>query len=272
MRSASLARAALPISTRPCRFTCVDRETQSLARRPRVYIAKQLRRGAPLVAAQADADDAVADVAKRDGFIEHSLSGFGAEVPHCIEDPIQRHSEIVFPTFSPTFQAFEQRRELSAPPVNDPDRDVRLRVQHILHMQFLHHAVGNEFVVLGRPQPLRDRLKCQQKSREIFVLVKSLGLFFSEHAPAVGNVGVAVIVRSERSRVAAAQLRERCRIDRALKMQVQLGLGQRADEPAGCVGTECLPSPVFRAELAAIAAVKQVHGARSPAKRRSGSR
>ena len=105
-------------------------------------------------------------------FVEHALRGVDSEMAHGVEDPVQRHAEVALAALAAAFQAFEQRSKLAAAPVNHADRDVHLRMQHVLRMQLLHHAIGDEFVVVGGAQALGDRLEGQQKSGEIFVLIK----------------------------------------------------------------------------------------------------
>src|SRR5271165_6691398 len=106
----------------------MDRETQSCLPRPRIHIAKQFRCGPSFVASQADANNAVADLAEREAFIEYAVSRLCAEVANGVENPIQRHAEVALAAFASAFQAFKQRSELAAAPVNHSDRDVHLRV------------------------------------------------------------------------------------------------------------------------------------------------
>ena len=54
-----------------------------------------------------------------------------------------------------------------------PDRDVDLGMQHVLRVQLLHHAIGDELVVVGGAQPLGHGFEGQQKSGEVLVLVQS---------------------------------------------------------------------------------------------------
>src|SRR5271165_5058860 len=143
-------------------------------------------------------------------------------MPDGVEDPVQRHSEVALATQPAALQTFEQRSELAATPMNDADRDVHLRVQHVLRVQLLHHAIGDEFVIVSSPQPLSDSLEGQQEAGEILVLVQRPGFLLGKNTSAVGDVCIAIVSGGKRSGMAAAQLRQRRRIDSALEMKVQL--------------------------------------------------
>ena len=86
------------------------------------------------------------------------------------------------------------------------DRDIDLGVANVLRGELLHHAVGDELVVIRGTQPLGHRFESQQKSGEVLYSYKLPRFFFAEDASAVGDVGVAVVRGRERSRMAAAQL------------------------------------------------------------------
>ena len=98
-----------------------------------------------------------------------------AEVADGVEDPVQRHAEVALAAQAATFQPFEQRRKLAAAPMDDSDRDIHLGMQHVLRVQLLHHAIGDEFVVVGSTQALSDCLEGQQKAGEVFVLIERAG-------------------------------------------------------------------------------------------------
>src|SRR5271166_4337959 len=112
----------------------MDCAMQSLRCRARIDIAKQLGRGTALVASQTDADDAVAGLAQRDGLVEHQPGAARAEVADGVEDPVQRHAEIALTALPSRFQSFEKRGEFTPSPVDDSDRYVHLRVQHVLRV------------------------------------------------------------------------------------------------------------------------------------------
>ena len=150
----------------------MDRGTQAFAGGTRIHIAEQLRPGSPLVSTEADADDAVAGLSQCERFIQHALGCVDAEVANGVEDPIQRHAEVALATLAAALQALEQRSELASAPVNHADRDIHLGMQHVLRVQLLHHAIGDELVVVGSAQTLGDCLKRQQESSEVLVLVE----------------------------------------------------------------------------------------------------
>ncbi len=83
-----------------------------------------------------------------------------------------------------------------------------------LGCKLLHHAPGGEFVVVRAREPLGDSLEGHQKAGEIGEMVESFGFGQGEGA------GV----------VARAELDERGGQDGAFEMEMQLGLGEAADE------------------------------------------
>jgi hypothetical protein len=98
--------------------------------------------------------------------------------------------------------------------VDDADGDVNLGVDHSLGGEMLHHAPGSQFVVF-RPDQLRcDGFKGFQEAGEVIELVKCYGLGERERA------GV----------VPGAEFNKRRGQDCSFEVQVQLGLGQTADE------------------------------------------
>ena len=86
-------------------------------------------------------------------------------------------------------------------------------MNNALRVQLLHHAIGDELVVVGGAQALGDRLEGQHETGEILVRIQGAGFFLGEYAAAVGDVGVAIIRGGERRRMAAAQLRQCGRVD-----------------------------------------------------------
>ena len=158
---------------------------------------------------------------------------FNSEVTNGVEDPIERHTEVALAALTSALQAFEQRRKFAAAPVNHSDGNVHLRMQNVLRVQLPHHAIGDELIIVGCAQPLGDGFEGQQESGEVFVLVQRASFFFGEDASAVGDVGIAIVRRGKRRGMAAAQLGQRCRIDGAFEMQMQLGLGEGKDIGAG---------------------------------------
>ena len=80
----------------------------------------------------------------------------------------------------------------------------------------LHHAPGGQFVVLGAGEQPGDGLESLDESGEVGEAVERLGLGQRERM----NI------------VAGAQLHQRRRKDGAFEVQMQLRLGQAADEVA----------------------------------------
>ena len=89
-------------------------------------------------------------------------------------------------------------------------------MQNVLRFKPLHQAVGDEFVVVGRLQVFGHSLESHQKTIEIPVTVK---LF---NVPQRAGLTMPL-----------AQFKQRRRIDRTLKMQMQLSLGKRNNKRTG---------------------------------------
>ena len=117
-----------------------------------------------------------------------------------------------------SFQAGEDRLEgrriVLAPQVDDADGDVHFGVDHALAGEMLHHAPGGQFVVFRVDQQAGDGLEGIEKAGEVGELVERLGLGEGERARVV----------------AGAEFDQRRGQNRALEVQMQLGLGQAADE------------------------------------------
>ena len=152
------------------------------------------------------------------GLPEDALGLFDGEVAHGVEDPVEREAQLAFSALAGPLQAGEDGLEgggiVVAPVIDDADSDIDLGVDHSLGGQLLHHAPGGQFVVLRADQSPGDGLEGVQKAGEVGEAVESLGLGQRERA------GV----------VASAQRDQRRGQDCAFEVQVQLGLGQAADE------------------------------------------
>ena len=162
-------------------------------------------------------------VARRE--LEDFLRFFDSEVAGCIENPQQRNTEVARAAGATALETLEDGGEILLAIKADANRNIDLRVQYGFFLQPLHQAIGNQFVVFGAAQMRADRLEGHQKTLEIGVVVERL------------NFG--------KSRVLAVQLAEfeqRSRLDRALKVQVQLRLRQLTDKSIGrASGTEVIP-------------------------------
>ena len=87
-------------------------------------------------------------------------------------------------------------------------------MDHALRGEVLHHAPGDQFVVLGVDEAAGDGLEGLNEAGEVVETVERLGLGQRE------GHGV----------MAGAELDQRGGQDGAFEMQMQLGLGQAADE------------------------------------------
>src|SRR5208337_2519996 len=153
----------------PDRFSCVHRQTQAMLCGVFVHFAKLLRRGAALIASEPNPNNI--SVLEMNGLLDYALRFLDSEVAHRIEDPIQRHPELTLAAPPPPLQAFEERCEFLSSPQYNTDGNTHLGMANILRLQLLHHAIGDEFVIFSRAQPLGDRLEGPQKSSEVLVLV-----------------------------------------------------------------------------------------------------
>ena len=89
-------------------------------------------------------------------------------------------------------------------------------MQHVLRLEPFHHAVGDEFVVVGSLQIFGDGLEGHQEAVEVLVAVELFD--FGQRAALA---------------VTLPQFEQGRGIDRTFKMEMQLGLGQGDDERAG---------------------------------------
>ena len=89
-------------------------------------------------------------------------------------------------------------------------------MKHILRLEPFHHAVGDEFVIVGGLQIFGDRLEGHQEAVEILVAVELLDF----------RTGAALAVT-------LAQFKQRGGIDRTFKMEMQFSFGQGHDERTG---------------------------------------
>ena len=180
--------------------------------------AEGLGAGAALVAAEADADDGGVVRPHLGGFAEDALGLFDGEMAHGVEDPVEREAQFALAAFAGPFQAGEDGLEgggiVVAPHVDDADGDVDFGVDDALRGEVLDHAPGGEFVVVGADEPARNGFEGLDEAGEVSELIEGFGLGERDGA------GV----------VAPAQLDECFRRDGALEMQMQLGLGEPADE------------------------------------------
>src|SRR5579863_7282627 len=112
-----------------------------------VNFAELLGPGTALVSTDTNAGDTA--VAEANGLVDHASGFVDSEMTDGVEDPIQRHAKVTLAALAPAFGAFEERSKFLSSPLHHPDRDIHLRVHHTLRVQLLHHAIGNEFIVVG---------------------------------------------------------------------------------------------------------------------------
>ena len=142
-----------------------------------VDFAKLLWPGAALVAANSDAYDIAALEPYR--LVHYAACLIHSEVADRVEDPIERHAEVAFAALATALGSFEERRKLLSAPLHDAGRDVDFGVNHILRVQLLHHAIGDQLVVVGGAQALGNRLECHQKASEVLVSIQRAGFFLA---------------------------------------------------------------------------------------------
>ncbi len=180
--------------------------------------AKGFGAGVALVAAEADADDGGVMRAQFGGLAEDALGLFDGEVADGVEDPVEREAQLAGGALTGAFQGGEDGLEGArievAPHIDDADGDIDLGVDDALLGEVLHHAPRGQFVVFGVSEAARDGLEGLDEAGEISETVEGFG--FSESQ--VGRV------------VARAELDQRGGQNGAFEVQMQLGLGQAADE------------------------------------------
>ena len=223
IRSASWAavnpwpiRSDAQVQRSPDRFrraclTSVRGQTQTLVGGVGVNAAEQFRRCLHARRRQCRLQRHGGPVSHRQ--FENFLRFLDSEVAGCVEDPEQRHSEIASATGTSALQTLKDRGEILLAKKTDANRDIDLGVQHVLFFQALHEPVRDEFVVVGSAKMSADSFKCHQETLKIGVAVKRLNL-------------------GQRGSIAVefAEFEQGSGLDRPLEVQVQLRLGELADE------------------------------------------
>ena len=177
-----------PHRFRPGCLAGVHREPQSVLAAAAVNLAKKLRRAAALIAANAKADDARALLTAAHSLFHHALCRIRPEVTHRVKDPKQRDAKIFLSTPAPGLDAAKNFAELLSAPVHNAYAHIHFCVQNVLRAQALHHAIGDELVIVGGPQALGDRLKGHEEPKEILVLIECPHLVFREHRQAFAGL------------------------------------------------------------------------------------
>src|ERR1700693_1131267 len=88
-------------------------------------------------------------------------------------------------------------------------------MKNIFLLQALHEAVGDEFVIFRRAQMLGNVFEGEQEPLKVFVAVERIDIGLSD--------AVAVTL---------AEFEQGVRLDCALKMEMKLGLGEKAQKTA----------------------------------------
>src|ERR1035437_7048896 len=180
--------------------------------------AKGRGAGAALVASQANADDGGMSWLEFGSLAEDALGLLDGKVAHGIKDPVDREAQFAFGALAGSLQGGEDWLEgggvVVAPVVDDADGDVNLGVNHSLSGKMLHHAPGGQLVVFRADQLRGDGLEGVQEAGKVREAVERFGLDERERADVV----------------ASAQVNQSRGQNRALEVQMQLGLGQAADK------------------------------------------
>ena len=183
-----------------------------------VEMAEGLGAGATLVAAETDADDGGVVLAQLGGFAEDAIGLLDGEVAYGVEDPVEGEPKFASGAFARALEAGEDGLEASrievAPHIDDADGDVDLGVDNALRGELLHHVPGDYLVVLGVAEAARDGLEGLNEFGEVGETVERLGF----------------VRREGHGVMAGAELDQSGGRDGAFEMQMQLGLGQAADE------------------------------------------
>src|ERR1700689_4861672 len=94
-----------PNRFRPCRFSGVGRQSQTILRGISIDVAKQFRSGFGFVSADAQSHNSPRLVANRE--FGNALRLLRSELAHRIKDPQQRDSKVPLSTLPSALQAFE---------------------------------------------------------------------------------------------------------------------------------------------------------------------
>ena len=199
-------------------FAGVVGQAQTGACRFSVKGVKWRGAGAPLVAAQADADDGRVVRAQLGGLAEDALRFFHGEVANRVEDPVEREVQLAGGALAGAFQACEDglkgARIEVAPHIDDADGNVDLGMDDALGVQTLHHAPCCQFVIFGVFQASRNSFEALNEFGEVREAIERFRFAKGQR--------LRIMVR--------AKLHQRCRQNRPLEMQMQLSLGKAADE------------------------------------------
>ena len=199
-------------------FAGVVGEAQAGGLGSRVEMAERLGAGATFVSAKTDADDGGVVLAQLGGFAEDAIGFLDGEVADRVKDPIEGEPKFARGAFAGALEAGKDGLEASrievAPHIDDADGDEDLGVDNALRGELLHHVPGDDFVVFGIAKAAGDGFEGLNEFGEIRETVEHLGFVWRE------GYGV----------VTGAELDQSGGRNGAFEMQMQLGLGQAANE------------------------------------------
>src|SRR5579859_49844 len=101
-----------PHRLRPGGFTGMRGQAQAVLTGAGINFAEELRRAAALIAANAEADHALALLAAFHSLFYNPLRGIRTEMAHSVEDPEQRDTKIFFSSHAPGFNAAKDLGEV----------------------------------------------------------------------------------------------------------------------------------------------------------------
>src|SRR5271156_1780027 len=195
-----------PYGFRRTSFSGVCGEPHAVVGGPSVGVAEKFWWSFLLVAADSDADDFAIVITH--GKFEDFLRSLGSELTDSVEDPNEGDAEVTRATGASAIESLEDRGEILVAPEAYSNRDAHLGVQNVFFFQALHQAVGNQFVIFRRAQVLRNVFEGEQKAGKIGVGIESLYFSLCDPFAATG-----------------AEFEQRGRLDCALEVEMELGLG-----------------------------------------------
>ena len=135
-----------------------------------------------------------------------------------VEDPVEGEAKLACGAFAGAFQTLKNGLEATrievTPHIDDADGDEDLSMDDALRGELLHHVPGDDLIVFRVAEAAGDGLEGLNEFSEIGETIERLG----------------VVLREWNGVVTGAELDQCGGRDGAFEMQMQLGLGQAADE------------------------------------------